>query len=452
MIRIMVIASEDNALHRVSRVLAPGDYELSWASPDEDYVARLQEFRPRVVVLMREVSLSETLRHLGRIKEYDPLLEVIIIGQPETESRVAEVIRAGALDYLHLPLKTEALVESLKKLEEKISVRRETYQLERELANKYVFEGMVSRNPAMLEIFSLIERLARHQITVLITGETGTGKELTARAIHRLSPRSSRPLVVVDCTILPESLFESEVFGYERGAFTGADRAKAGLIKEAEGGTIFFDEISEIPLTAQAKLLRFLSERTFRPLGSNSPVKVDVRVICATNRDLRKEVERGRFRKDLFHRINVAEISIPPLRKRREDIPLLCLHFLDRYNERFGKEVRGVSNRVKKVLTEYDWPGNVRELEKIIERGVSLTSENFIDIQHLPDNLLRIVEQGMVEDKPYPYAELTLSQIEKKHLLEVLRACDFNKQRAASRLGLTRPAFYRKLKKHKIPF
>ncbi len=450
MIRLMAITSDHTFLQKLGQVLGAGDYELSTAGPDDDFLLKIQEFKPRVIVLKREVNLAETLRRLKKIKEFDPLLEVIVAGQPESEQRVAEIIRAGALDYLSLPLRTEALEESLRKLQEKISVRRETYELEKELAKKYVFQGMVSRNPVMLEIFSLIERLAKHQITVLITGETGTGKELAARAIHRLSPRSNQPLVVVDCTTLPESLFESEVFGYEKGAFTGADRAKSGLLKEADGGTIFFDEISEMPLSTQAKLLRFLSERTFRPLGSNRAVKVDVRVICATNRDLRKEVERGRFREDLFHRINVAEINLPPLRKRKEDIPLLCLHFIEIYNWRFGKEVRGVSNRVKKIFAEYDWPGNVRELEKVVERGVSLTGENFIDIQHLPDYLLKMVEEGMVDEKPYPYVHLTLSQIEKKHLLEVLRDCGFNKQKAASRLGITRPALYRKLKKYNI--
>ncbi|MGQ9579248.1 MAG: sigma 54-interacting transcriptional regulator [Candidatus Aminicenantales bacterium] len=446
MTRIMVLAADERIFNCVSRALGKGNFELRWASLDNDFIASLEEFKPRVVILEREMSMAKTFRRLRNIKAYDPLLDVIIIGQPESEDVVAEVINQGALDYLSLPLRLQALLESLRKLEEKISLRRETHQLEKELASKYVFEGMVSRNPAMLEIFSLIERLARHPITVLITGETGTGKELAARAIHKLSPRKSRPMVVVDCTALPESLFESEVFGYEKGAFTGADQARPGLLKEADGGTIFFDEISEMPLSGQAKLLRFLSEKTYRPLGSNRLVKVDVRVLCATNRDLRQEVEKGRFREDLFHRINVAEVSMPPLRKRKEDIPLLCLYFIDRYNQRFARQVLGVSNRAKKILAEYDWPGNVRELEKVIERGVSLTQKNFIDIDHLPENLLRVVEQEGGEDQPYPYTELTLAQIERKHLLEVLQACNFNKQRTALRLGITRPALYRKLK------
>lgn len=434
----------------IASALPPGACQLTLAGVEGDLIGRINQEKPRVILLVREGRLSDTFSRLRRIKSYDPLMEVIVLGQPESETRVAEVIKAGALDYLNLPPRPEALAESLRKLEEKIAVRRETYQLERELASKYIFEGMVGRHPAMLELFALVERLARHQITVLITGETGTGKELVARAIHNLSPRRDRSLVVVDCTTLPESLFESEVFGYERGAFTGADRAKNGLLKEADGGTIFFDEISEIPPTSQAKLLRFLSERTFKPPGSNRPVRVDVRVICATNRNLREEVKKGNFREDLYHRINVAEVDLPPLRKRKDDIPLLCLHFIDRYNQRFGKSVRGLSNRVKKILFDYDWPGNIRELEKVIERGVMLTVDNFIDIQHLPERMISLVETRLVEDKPYPYVNLSLGEIEKKHLLEVLRANGFNKQKAARVLGLTRPALYRKLKKYKL--
>lgn len=450
MLKILIISADEGVAGRIAQAMPPGACQLTLAGAEEDLVSLINRQKPRVILLVREGRLSEAVSQLQKIKGYDPLLEVIVLGQPESEARVAEVIKAGALDYLSLPVRPETLAESLKKLEEKITVRRETYKLERELASKYIFEGMVSRNPIMLELFTLVERLARHQITVLVTGETGTGKELAARALHSLSPRKDRPLVVVDCTTLPESLFESEVFGYERGAFTGADRAKNGLLKEADGGTIFFDEISEIPLSSQAKLLRFLSERTFKPLGANRPVRVDVRVICATNRNLGEEVKKGTFREDLFHRINVAEVNLPPLRKRKEDIPLLCLHFIDRYNQRFGKEVRGLSNRVKKILFEYDWPGNIRELEKVIERGVMLTTDNFIDIQHLPERMINLVETELVGDKTYPYVNLTLSEIEKKHLLEVLRANGFNKQKAALALGITRPALYRKLKKHKL--
>lgn len=447
MLKIALITRDSKFLNDIGSVLAGPDQEIHFLDAGKDLIPQIQTTKPRVIIFDRDGGLESVLTVLKKIKEYDPLLEVIVVGPPETPDTIAGVIGAGAFDYLLKPVTSGALRESLARLEEKISLRRETYELEKELASKYVFEGMVSRNARMLEIFSLIERLAKHQITVLITGETGTGKELAARAIHRLSPRHNRPFVVVDCTSLPESLFESEVFGYEKGAFTGADRPRAGLLKEADGGTIFFDEISEMPVSAQAKLLRFLSEGTFRPLGSNKTVRVDVRVISATNRNLREEVQAGRFREDLFHRINVAEINLPPLRKRKEDIPLLCMHFIGVYNRKFQKEVRGVSNRVKKVFADYDWPGNVRELEKVIERGVMLTGENFIDLAHLPENLARLGEEGVVDDRPYPYLNLTLAELEKKHISEVLKSVNFNKQKAAQKLGLTRPALYRKLKK-----
>jgi len=447
MIKIMVISSDQSLIQDIQNTLAGTDYQLSLLALEEDFLWKISQEKPRVLIIHREENLDQTFKILNQVKEYDPLLEVIIVGSAEKEVVVAQALRLGALDYLSWPLRSSDLQQSLKKLEEKISIRRQTYQLEKELAGKYVFEGMVSRNPVMLEIFSLLERLSKHQITVLITGETGTGKELAARAIHNLSPRRERPWVVVDCPTLPETLFESEVFGYERGAFTGADRSKPGLLKAAEGGTIFFDEISEVPLSAQAKLLRFIAEGTFRPLGSNRSERVEARVICATNRDLRAEVRAGHFREDLFHRINVATIELPPLRKRKEDIPLLILHFIEKYNLKYQKNVRGLSNRTKKLLIDYDWPGNIRELEKVIERGVALTTESFIDLQHLPENLLNWKETE--ENKlPYPYTDLTLFEIEKKHIQEVLKAVGFNKQKAALKLGISRPALYRKLRRY----
>lgn len=450
MYKIMVLTSDESLDQDIQSALEGTTCQIFTAPLDKNLDKRIAEIKPRIFIVKREKRISTTLKLIKKIKEIDPLFEIIVIGPKESELMIAEFIRQGALDYLTWPIKREDLLSILIRLEEKIALRRDTFQLERDLLNKYLFAGMVSRHPKMLEIFSLIERLAKHQISVLITGETGTGKELVARALHELSPRKDKPLIVVDCASLPETLFESEVFGYERGAFTGADRSKAGLLREADGGTVFFDEISEIPWNAQAKLLRFLSEGTFKPLGSNRVIKVDARVICATNRDLREEIKKGKFREDLFHRINVAEINLPPLRKRKDDIPLLCLYFLDVYNRKYNKSVRGISNRAKTLLMDYDWPGNIRELEKVIERAVMLATEDFIDLQHLPENLLSASKPANVMDQPYPYVHLTLEEIEKKHLLEVLRATNFNKKQAAQRLGLTRPALYRKLKKHHL--
>lgn len=450
MYKIMVLSSDEAFGRHIQAALEGTAYEIFIAPPDKNIYDRIMQLKPRIFFIKREKRIYTTLNLIKKIKEIDSLLEIIVIGPKESELMIAEFIRKGALDYLTWPAGKEDLLSILFKIDEKIALRRETFQLERDLVKKYFFTGMVSRNPKMLENFSLIERLAKHQITVLITGETGTGKELVARALHELSPRRNKPLIIIDCASLPETLFESEVFGYERGAFTGADKAKPGMLREAEGGTVFFDEISEIPWTAQAKLLRFLSEGTFKPLGSNRLIRVETRVICATNRDLRAEVNKGKFREDLFHRINVAEINLPPLRKRKEDIPLLCLCFLDIYNQKFNKTVRGISNRAKTLLAEYDWPGNIRELEKVIERAVMLATEDFIDIQHLPENLLQASSQEATIDKPYPYVHLTLNEMEKKHLLEVLRITNFNKKKAAKMLGLTRPALYRKLKKYQL--
>ena len=307
---------------------------------------------------------------------------------------------------------------------------------------------MVGKNPQMLEVFSLIERVSKYPVSVLITGETGTGKEMVARAIHNLSPRRNKKFVICDCTSIPETLFESELFGYLKGAFTGADKSKDGLFKEADGGTIFLDEIAEIPISIQSKLLRVLEEHQFRPLGSTKNVKVDVRVICATSRDLRESIKKGMFREDLFHRINVVEIKLPPLRERKEDIPLLCNYFLEKFNEKFKKNVLGISQRAKKILLNYPWPGNVRELENTIERAVMLCEDKFIDLKDLPDSLR---DYDYREEFLYPtYSNLTLDELERMYILSVLKKTNNNKQRAAKLLGLSRPALYRKLKKYNI--
>ena len=303
----------------------------------------------------------------------------------------------------------------------------------------------------MLELFSLIERLAKFSSPVLIQGATGTGKEMVARALHRLSPRRERKLVVCDCTSIPESLFESELFGYERGAFTGADKAKPGIFKDSDGGTLFLDEIGDVPPSIQTKLLRVLEEHRFRPLGSNAHIEIDVRVICATNKNLRTLISEGSFREDLFHRINLAEINLPALRERRDDILMLANHFLETSSRKFKKDVRGISQRAKRILANYDYPGNVRELENLIERAVMLSTEAFVDIKDLPEPVVIASERAENDERearPYPFTQMSLEDIEKKHIGEILKAAGHNKVKAAKMLGLTRPALYRKLKKY----
>ena len=379
------------------------------------------------------------------------MIEVILAGPPLPVNKTVEAVNLGAADYVVEPFDGEDILAILDRIREKADLRRQTYRLEKQLAEKYVFEGMVGRSAVMLELFSLIERLAKFSSPVLIQGATGTGKEMVARALHRLSPRRERKLVVCDCTSIPESLFESELFGYERGAFTGADKAKPGIFKDSDGGTLFLDEIGGVPPSIQTKLLRVLEEHRFRPLGSNAHIEIDVRVICATNKNLRTLISEGSFREDLFHRINLAEINLPALRERRDDILMLANHFLETSSRKFKKDIRGISQRAKRILANYDYPGNVRELENLIERAVMLSAEAFVDIKDLPEPVVIASERAENDERearPYPFTQMSLEDIEKKHIGEILKAAGHNKVKAAKMLGLTRPALYRKLKKY----
>jgi len=450
--QILIIAEKYEEFSALEQILAPKGYTLLYSSKKEDFYLIIRKHGIRIIILQATKEETEDFIMLRDIKNFDPLLEIIIIGPPIPSLKLIEAINFGANDYLEEPLKEAAILSLLGKIKEKMLLRKETFQLEKRLREKYIFEGMVSRNYYMFEVFSLIERLARYSTSVLITGPTGTGKEMVARAIHNLSQRRDKKLIVCDCTAVPESLFESELFGFEKGAFTGAEKSKAGLFSEADKGTIFLDEIGEVPISIQTKLLRVLEEHQFRPLGSNQMIQIDVRVICASNKDLREKIKTGTFREDLFHRINVAEIRLPPLMERKEDIHLLCSYFLDRYNERFKKNIRGISQRAKKVLMKYDWPGNVRELENLIQRTVMLCREQFIDIKDLPENFLKYQEREEAESLPYPFTHLSLEEIEKKHILEILRAANYNKKKSAGMLGLTRQALYRRLKKLNLPF
>ena len=448
---LLLLSDKPESYSWMEKSLSSGEFHFHSLRKKGDYFSLIRKKRIRIVILdLARDELSE-FAPLGKIKNIDPLIEVIIAGPRVSPFKMAESIKAGANDYLIKPMKAETLQPVLEKIKEKSYIRHETFKLEKELTEKYIFQGMVGKNLNMLEVVSLVERVARHSVPVLVTGETGTGKEMVARALHNLSPRVDKNLVICDCTAIPETLFESELFGYQKGAFTGADKAKDGLFKEADGGTIFLDEIGEIPISIQSKLLRVLEEHQFRPLGSNKNVKVDVRVVSATSRDIGEEIKKGKFREDLFHRINVVEIKFPPLRKRKEDIPLLCSYFIKKYNQKYGKKILGISQRAKRILMEYFWPGNVRQLENIIERSVMFCHESFLDIKGLPDNLKEIVSQDDTDTDFYPFSSMSLDEVEKRHIIEVLKRAKNNKQMAARILNLSRQALYRKLNKHNIP-
>ncbi|HSG06073.1 MAG TPA: sigma 54-interacting transcriptional regulator, partial [Nitrospiria bacterium] len=309
------------------------------------------------------------------------------------------------------------------------------------------FNGIIGKSDAMLPVFNIIERFAPFDATVVITGETGTGKERVAQTLHDLSPRRQMPFVACNCAALPENLLESELFGHSKGAFTGAVQQRGGLFRHAQGGTIFLDEIGEMPLSIQATLLRVIEEREIRPVGSDKAIPVDIRIVVATNRDLWKEVEAGRFRKDLFFRINVAKIMLPPLRERKEDIPLLCQYFLDTFRKIHRHSVRGFSDEAMRLLQTYDWPGNIRELKNSMESSVMVATEDKLVIRNLPPTLQEYAIRHPDEVLAKPVRMNPVNSFEKKHILEILNRCNGNKSMAAAELGLSRRSLYRRLGK-----
>ena len=450
---ILVVSDTPETFTLLEKTVVPKGFTIFYSSNRDNIKSVIRRRGIRIIILRLSPEETDDLRPLREIRNFDPLIEVILAGPPLPVNKTVEAVNLGAADYVTEPFDGRDILAILDRIREKADLRRQTYRLEKQLAEKYVFEGMVGRSAVMLELFSLIERLAKFSSPVLIQGATGTGKEMVARALHRLSPRRERKLVVCDCTSIPESLFESELFGYERGAFTGADKAKPGIFEDSDGGTLFLDEIGDIPPIIQTKLLRVLEEHRFRPLGSNAFIEIDVRVICATNKNLRALISEGLFREDLFHRINLAEINLPALRERRDDILMLANHFLETSSRKFKKDVRGISQRAKRILANYDYPGNVRELENLIERAVMLSTEAFVDIKDLPEPVVIASERAENDERearPYPFAEMTLEDIEKKHIGEILKAAGHNKVKAAKMLGLTRPALYRKLKKYSL--
>jgi len=405
-----------------------------------------------VVIIDIDRNKREGFNLLRDLKKSDRLLNVIITGQFPGANDVTDFINHGALGYLAKPVKLEDIEKILEKIAQKSKLRQETYRLEKKLEEKYYFEGMVGKSPHMYEIFSLLETIAPYFSTVLITGETGTGKEMVAKAIHNLSPFKNRNLVVCDTTSIPENLVESELFGYMRGAFTGADRNKRGLFEEANDGIIFLDEIGEISLTTQAKLLRVLESGQFRPLGSNQNTKVNIRVIATTNRDLKENVKSGKFRQDLYHRLNRVEIHLPPLREKSEDISLLIRHMLNIMSKKMDKQVYGVSRDVQKLFLKYDWPGNIRELENVLERAFILTKKTFIDLGDLPKDLRNYSKSKL--KKPFFSREnlATLDEMEKEYISFLLNRTENNLRKTAIVLDISRTTLYNKLKKFDIPF
>ncbi len=389
-----------------------------------------------------DIALLESdLDVLKALKGADPRLEVILIGGESTKA--VEAVKQGASAFFEKPFDIAALRNIISHILELIRLRRETGELERILSSKYTFHGIVGRNPRMLEVLSFIRRIAPYYKTVTIVGETGTGKEVIAKALHEISPVGKDPFVAFNCGGVVESLVESELFGHKKGAFTGAVEDKVGLFEAAGTGTLFLDEIGELPLSVQAHLLRVLQDGEFRRVGSNKTLRAKCRVVAATNKDLEEEVKKGNFREDLFYRLTPLKISVPPLRERKDDIPLLLRHFLRKFCKRTGKRLTGISRPAQALLLSYDWPGNVRELENVIERAAILTRDTFIGVDDLPA-FMREARTSRAE------APMSLDELNKRHIEKVLRQCGGNRTRAAEMLGISRRSLLRKMEKYSI--
>ena len=442
--RILVVDDDRAHLTMLTAMLESWGHEVDTARDGSEAVEKVRE-RPYDVVLtdvrMAEVDGIEALR---RIRSFNPFLPVLIMTAYSSVDTAVGALKAGAFDYLHKPLDFDELRKGLERAVAHGQVRRG----EAREATGSVPAGMIGDSAAMRALFAMIASVAPSEASVLVLGESGTGKELVARALHEGSARSGRRLVTVNCAALAENLLESELFGHEKGAFTGAQRQRDGLFVQADGGTLFMDEIGEMPLALQAKLLRALQQGEVQRLGSDRPVRVDVRIVAATNRDLEAEVRAGRFREDLFYRLNVIALSVPALRERPEDIPLLARHFLGRFAQRNRKSIRGFTPRAMDLLLRHDWPGNVRELENAVERAVILAPGETITEGDLPAVLRADTDHagssGKSQETP---GGMSLEDAEREAIARTLEMAGGNKSEAARVLGVTRVTLRSKMKK-----
>jgi DNA-binding NtrC family response regulator len=445
----ILVVEDDTAMREMLReALEEDGYTVEGAAGGRAGVERVR--RGGIDLVISDVKMPDLdgLDMLREIKATTPSPHVITITAFGSIDTAIRAVKLGAFDYITKPFEIDQLLLSVEKALAERALRSEVVRLRAEVQRSYRFDNIIGKSAPMQEVFGLIRRLSGSAATVLVTGESGTGKELVAKSIHYNSPRAGRPFVPLNCAAIPDALLESELFGYKRGAFTDARTDRAGLFVEADGGTIFLDEIAELSPALQAKLLRVLQEGEIRPLGASRAERVDVRVIAATNRDLETRLQTGAFRSDLYYRLNVIHIDLPPLRERGEDLLPLAEHFLTTCATRAGKEVRAVEEAAKKALLAHSWPGNVRELENTIERAVALCEGGTIRLEDLP---VAVRERRAGEPDTLAVAlarGLTLADVERDYIQRVLTAEGGNKTRAAQRLGLDRKTLYRKLEEY----
>jgi len=449
--RVLVVDDEENLRLVVRTFLKRDGYEVEVAASGEEALALVESFGPDVILTDVKMPKMGGLDLLATLKAKGIDSTVIVMSAYGNVDLALEAMKAGAYDYIQKPFKAEEVLLTLRKAEERESLRRENRALRQEIRKESLFEDILAKSPQMQAIFKTITKIAEYKTTALITGESGVGKELIARALHSKSSRRGGPFVAVNCGAIPEPLLESELFGYRRGAFTDAVADRAGLFEQANGGTLLLDEVGELPLSLQVKLLRVLQEETIRRLGDNKDLKIDVRILAATHRDLAAETKAGRFREDLYYRINVLPIHVPPLRERREDIPILLDHFLARNNARFNTQIRGFDAEARRLLLEYAWPGNVREMENTIERAMVLTERDSLCAEDLPE---RVRESRDPVQMHLKSGEMSIKKtariIEEILIRRALTKTKGNRTRAAEVLEISHRALLYKIKDYHI--
>lgn len=434
--RVLVVEDDAALANLVFRVLSAEGYEAASARTAASALEALAGRLYDVVLLDMRLPDGDGVDVLRRVKERDAGVEVVILtGYPDVSTAV-EALKLGAFDYLSKPVDLSVLARTVAQILERTRLREEVRSLRSRLGERLSARELVAASPAMRELKATLVAVAPTASSVLIEGETGTGKEVVAAAVHRLSPRREKPFLPINCGAIPAELLESELFGHVRGAFSGAVSDTPGLFRAAEGGTVFLDEVAELPPQLQVKLLRVLQERQVRPVGSTRTFPIDCRVVAATNRPLEEAVRTGLVRSDLYYRLNVVKVALPPLRERRDDIPALVAHFLRELNERFGRRVRGVSSEAMEALLAYDFPGNVRELEHLLERALALGARDEIGLRDLPD----------LRPRRAPDEESPLERAEREAILETLRRTGGDKDAAARELGISRRTLYRRLR------
>jgi len=442
---VLVVDDEEAARNLCGEVAAETGLRVRTASTTEQALEILEQYPVDIALTDLRVPELGGIELLRRMRANFPQIAVLVLTQYGTIETAVEATRLGASDYVTKPCHVEELRTKLLRLVHALELEQENRVLREELRSRPGFGGLVGVSPKMQRIYQLVEKVSQHTCPVLVLGESGTGKELVARSIHFSSPRRNRPFVPVDCSALVATLIESELFGYVKGAFTGAIQNRHGLLEVADGGTVFLDEIADLPVDLQAKLLRALQEKEIKPVGSTERVGINVRVIAATNRDLEDAIRKGAFRQDLYFRLNVVQIKIPPLRERKSDIPLLVNSFLEKFSSA-QRPVRSVSEESLTRLMAYDWPGNVRELENAIERGIALGTSPVLQVNDLPSNL----QQSSGERFPGSDELVSLEELERRAIFRALRETSGDKLAAARLLGIGKTTLYRKLKEYEI--